>query len=394
MKQLLQFILITSSFVILSCASLIQKKHQGTGDLGVIIERANGSVLIVENMNQQILGRIEGLGDLSHASVVFHRNGLYAYVFGRDGGLTKINLLDQKVEKRIIQGGNSIGGAISQDSTMVAVSNYEPGGIKIFSADDLSLIADIPAEFAPKMFSKTVGIVDAPLNQFVYSLFEGGEIWSVQIQKNQAPLIRKFTNVGKEPYDGLVSPDGRYYLAGLFGENGIAMIDLWHPEKASKKIMQNYGKEDPRLPVYKMPHFEGWSMCGQFAYIPGVGHHEIIVVDKANWQELKRIPTYGQPVFAMADPQCRQLLINFAMPENDSLQVFDLDKMEMSKTMKLGPGVLHMEFTPKGDQVWISIRDQNEIQIFKTDDWTLIKKLPALNPSGIFFSNRAHKIGM
>ena len=45
---------------------------------------------------------------------------------------------------RIVQAGNSIGGAISDDGRLVAVSNYEPGGVRVFDADTLELVADIP----------------------------------------------------------------------------------------------------------------------------------------------------------------------------------------------------------------------------------------------------------
>ena len=70
---------------------------QGTGDLGVVIERASGSVQIINTTQRTSLGRIEGLGDLSHASVVFSRDARYAYVFGRDGGLSKLDLLQQRI---------------------------------------------------------------------------------------------------------------------------------------------------------------------------------------------------------------------------------------------------------------------------------------------------------
>ena len=162
--------------VLLLSACAHQTQYKATGDLGVVIERANGSLQIINTSQHRSLSRVSGLGDLSHASVVYSRDERFAYVFGRDGGLTKVDLLEQRITKRIIQGGNSIGGAISQDGTMVAVSNYEPGGIKIFSTDNLELIADIPAEYAPGRFSKTVGLVDAPGNHFVFSLYDGNEI--------------------------------------------------------------------------------------------------------------------------------------------------------------------------------------------------------------------------
>ena len=64
---------------------------RGTGDLGVVIERASGSVQILDTTQRTRLARVEGLGDLSHASVSYSRDARYAYVFGRDGGLSKID---------------------------------------------------------------------------------------------------------------------------------------------------------------------------------------------------------------------------------------------------------------------------------------------------------------
>ena len=104
---------------------------RGTGDLGIIIERADGAVVVVDTTTRTMLGRIEGLGDLSHASAVFSRDQRYAYVFGRDGGLTKLDLLDLGIARRVVQSGNSIGGAISDDGTLVAVSC----GSGLFSVD-------------------------------------------------------------------------------------------------------------------------------------------------------------------------------------------------------------------------------------------------------------------
>lgn len=80
-----------------------QQPLRGTGDLGVVVERATGSLQIIESSNQSQLARVEGLGDLSHASVVFSRDQRYAYVFGRDGGLTKVDLLRQRIDRRVVQ---------------------------------------------------------------------------------------------------------------------------------------------------------------------------------------------------------------------------------------------------------------------------------------------------
>jgi len=152
--------LISIIFALLTLLISPQTMARGTGDLGIVIERATGSVQIIETSTNSSLGRVEGLGDLSHASAVYSRDEQYAYIFGRDGGLSKIDIINKTLIKRIQQSGNSIGGAISQDGRLVAVSNYKPGGVKIFNADTLTLVADIPATYGThNQLSKVIGVV-------------------------------------------------------------------------------------------------------------------------------------------------------------------------------------------------------------------------------------------
>ncbi len=366
---------------------------RGSGDLGVIIERAKGSVLIVDTTMHKRLGRVTDLGDLSHASVVYSRDQRYAYIFGRDGGLTKLDILHKKIIRRVMQSGNSIGGAISQDGRLVAVSNYKPGGVKVFDAATLDLVADIPAKFGEnEQLSKVIGLVDAPNQQFVFSLFDAGEIWLADMHIPNAPKITKFTDIGKKPYDALISPDGRYYIAGLFGDNGFALLDLWDIHAGVKRILPDYAKDRAKLPVYKMPHLEGWAMAGDYTFVPAMGQHEVLVMK--NWQQVKTIPVHGQPVFVMARPDGRHVWVNFAMPHNDTVQIIDVMTMAIIKTLKPGKGVLHMEFTPRGEEVWVSVRDADKVIVYNTETFAEVATLPADKPSGIFFTARAHKIGL
>lgn len=368
---------------------------RGTGDLALVVERADGAVQVVETSGNSRLARIEGLGDLSHASAVFSRDQRYAYVFGRDGGLSKVDLLAGEVVARTIQSGNSIGGAISQDGRLVAVSNYEPGGVKVFSAADLSLVADIPAAYAEGKRSKVIGLVDAPGQRFVFSLWDAGEIWLADFGQGQAePVLTKFKDIGTNPYDALITPDGRYYIAGLFGEDGLALLDLWHPERGVRRILPGYGRGEQKLPVYKMPHLEGWAVAGNRAFVPAVGRHEVLVVDLHSWQEVGRIPVHGQPVFVMARPDGRQIWVNFAFPDNDTVQVIDAEDLSIARTLRPGKGVLHMEFEPRGEEVWLSVRDQDELHVYDTASFERRATLPARKPSGIFMTARAARIGL
>ncbi|MGG4580280.1 cytochrome D1 domain-containing protein [Alcaligenes sp. Me129] len=365
---------------------------RGTNDLGLIVERAKGSVAVIETSHRSRLARIEGLGDLSHAHITYSRDGRYGYVFGRDGGLSKVDLLQQALVHRVIQSGNAIGGAISQDGKLIVVQNYEPGGIKVFDADTLALISEVPSYYAPNKRAKVVGLADLPNQQFAYSLFEAGEIWLTDLSDPLRPTTRRFA-AGRQPYDAMVTPDGRYYIAGLFGEDALAMLDLWNPERGVQKILQGYGRGETALPVYKMPHLRGWSLAGQDLFLPAIGRHEVLVASTVNWQEKTRIPVHGQPVFVMAQPDGRQVWVNFAFPDNDKVQVIDVATLEVVQTLDVGKAVLHMEFTPRGEAVWISARDDNKVSVYDTHNFKRLDSLDIQHPSGVFFTHRSGRIG-
>ena len=181
----------------LMLAAAARADTTATGDLGLVIERTTGSVLLVDQSDRAALARIEGLGDLSHASLVYSPDERFAYVFGRDGGLTKIDIVKREIAGRVVQAGNAIGGAISDDGELVAVSNYEPGGVRVFDADTLDMVADFPTG------SKTIGLVDVPGRKFVFTMWDSGETWIADMSGAE-PRITKIPDMGKNPYDALV----------------------------------------------------------------------------------------------------------------------------------------------------------------------------------------------
>lgn len=358
-----------------------------TGDLGLVIERATGSVLLVDQSDRAALARIEGLGDLSHASLVYSPDERFAYVFGRDGGLTKVDITTRQIVGRVVQSGNAIGGAISDDGRLVAVSNYEPGGVRVFDADTLDMVADIPTG------GKTIGLVDAPGRRFVFTVWDTGESWIADFTQTP-PQVTTIPGMGKNPYDALITGNGRTYITGLFGEDGLTALDLWSETPEPIRVLPGYGRGEQEMPVYKMPHLEGWALTGREFVLPAVGHSQVLWIDADTLTETGRTQTHGQPVFAMARPDGRQVWVNFAHPLNDTIQVIDTVTKEVIHEFKPGPAVLHMEFTPRGHEIWISVRDANRIMIYDTRTFEKLREIEAESPSGIFFTARAHKTGL
>jgi len=119
-----------------------------------------------------------------------------------------------------------------------------------------------------------------------------------------------------------------------------------------------------------------------------------LVIDRTPFAEVGRIPVHGQPVFVMARPDGRHVWVNFALPNNETVQVIDVLTSKIIHTMKPGKAVLHMEFSPRGEEVWISVRDGDVVGVYDTATFEEVSTLPAKAPSGIFFTARAGKTGL
>lgn len=88
---------------LLLSAGCAQHEPRGSGDLGVIVERSAGRLQVVDTTRQKSIGAIAGLRDLSHASVVYSRDGRYALasLWEMDGALIVFDAESLKEVKRI-----------------------------------------------------------------------------------------------------------------------------------------------------------------------------------------------------------------------------------------------------------------------------------------------------
>ena len=142
-----------------------------------------------------------------------------------------------------------------------------------------------------------------------------------------------------------------------------------------------------------MPHLRGWAVAGRLAWLPAIGRHEVLVVDTDTWQEVARVPVAGQPVFVIARPDGRQVWVNFAVPDYHRVQVIDVPSRRVVRTLEPGKAVLHMEFTPRSEAVWISARDDRRVVVYDTQRLEPLAQLEIDAPSGIFFTARAARTG-
>lgn len=410
MKKLLISLLLPLIIVSVAfAADEPKRKVWGTAALMVIVEREKGNVVVIDSVNHELLGRVEGLGNLRHGSMVFSRDGRYAYVIGREGNLSKVDLIELKLSATAKTGENAIGVAISRDNKYIMVCNYQPGSVVILDSGTLERVKEIPAEVelpdGTKTASRTVGPLDTPDNLMVFGLMEGNSVWVVDMKQKDFPVIRKFKDVGDTPYDQLITPDGRYYVVGLLNSEWMGKLDLWKLDEM-KKIdvterkagLKKYGGDWKKVPVYHIPHLESWGISGNMAFLPAFGEKRVIVYDMRDWSVVKSVPIAGTGLFIVARPGGKEVWVDNVgapgSPEERLIQVIDVETLEVKKTFDAGKGAMDPQFTPKGEAVYISIREENKVAVYDTDTYKLLKEIPVDKPSGIFCTDRTSKFGL
>jgi protein NirF len=96
----------------------------------------------------------------------------------------------------------------------------------------------------------------------------------------------------------------------------------------------------------------------------------------------------------MARPDGRQVWVNFALPDYHRVQVLDTLTRQVVRTLEPGAAVLHLEFTPRGEAVWISSRDADRVSVVDTASFETLATIHVEAPSGIFFTSRAARTGL
>ena len=146
------------------------------------------------------------------------------------------------------------------------------------------------------------------------------------------------------------------------------------------------------LTPYRLRAYDDGSTPGLQLMAPG-GERVLVPDLEALWKEAARIAVHGQPVFAVAQPGGRRVWVNFAFPDNDVVQVIDTAEMRVLREIRPGRAVLHLEFTPRGEQAWISSRDDGAVVVYDTASFAELARLKAESPSGIFLAARAFMTG-
>ncbi len=372
----------------------------GIGSRVFVVERASGSLAVYDFVERKLLpDRITDLGNLRHATMIFSPDLNYGYLATRSGQVSRIDL--QRLERTgvVFTSENSIDNAISQDGRYIATAEYVPGGLTILDPQNMKVLKkhvasyDVNGQSVP---SRVTGVVDAPGNRFVCVLIEGAEIWVVDASRPDFPIEHRIKTRQDNPYDAMITPDGRYYVVGHMKSDRVSVLDLTQPKAGIREVsLRDPGRSYDRADPVKLPHLASWAVAGKWIFVPLVGEDRLAVLDRATWELAGSIPLRGHPVYAVRSPTEREVWVSFSGEEDDAfVQVIDVESLKVSDTLRIGRRIYHMDFTPRGSHVLISANKDNRLFLVNAASHEIEDSVEIESPSGIFGAWRAFRIGL
>ncbi len=363
------------------------------GAMLFVVLRAEGSLALVDARAGQLLPRrIEGLGDMRHATMVFSPWLDAAFVAARDGRISRIALPEARVTASRKTSSFSIDTAMSRDGALVAVAEYRPGGLTLLDTDSLQVVAHFASGDA-----RVTGVVDAPGGRFVATCMERGEVWVVRTRGGRPRIERRIPLGRGDAYDALITPDGRYYVVGHLGSDEVSVVDLEAdpPSVRSVSILPDALRDEEREVPVKLPHMASWARASGKVFVPLVGRPWLAVLDGERMEPVGSVALRGHPVYAQASPDGRQVWVSFSGEGDDAfLQVVDARTLRTVREVEVGRRIYHFEFVGRGATVAVSANGAERLLLLDTETGRTRASLPLPSPSGVFGVRRAFRLGL
>jgi len=359
-----------TAFLLLSLFTLLNAKEKY-----FVVERESDSVAIIEDGLTK--RHMENMHNMNHGVIKF--DGDDGYLISRDGYVVKFDPKTEKKEAEYKTSKSAIGFVIGKN--YVAVANYDDKSVDILDRD-LKPLQKI------KTGSKNVGIkiykdklIFAQMDSDRVSIYK-----DVKSGKSKPKFVlEKEFNVGKMPFDAMIQ--GNTYIVGFFLTKGFGVVDL---DKMEYKLINVTGAGDK--PVLKVPHFGFWSLSRDKTFIPAVGNNAVMVYDK-KFNFIKNIEVQGLPVFTSLSPDQKYIAVTFSGKDFPTIQIIDTKTLKLIKTFKFKGKVLHVRWSNKYPELYVSVNGANEVDVIDTKDWFIEREIYQVKkPSGIFlYENREKK---
>lgn len=375
----------------------------GTGNLMVVVERENQSVLVIDGTDLEVIKRIKlPKADRSHAPV-FSPDGRYYYVMGRNGYYAKVDLLAQEVVAEQTIGTDSRGSAISINGRYVVAGNYKPGTAVIMDAKDLKILKTIEGpevviDGKPRA-SRCASITDigGVKDLMAIAWKDAGQVWIVDMKTApEFKVIKKFKGAGASIHDASVSEDGRYYMLADHEGNHLWILDAYKDVANDSTAYKGAIGTDPT------PHAA--ACAGDVCFETNRGKGTVTAFNPATMTHLANIPTSSKfnpeaigGLFISKHPGAPHVISDAVIDGKRThryVYVVDVEKFETIKRIEVGAAAVHPEFTARGAYLFVSSWGDNKVVVYDGYTYEKVKEIPAITPTSVLSSKRGAEHGV
>jgi YVTN family beta-propeller protein len=195
--------------------------------------------------------------------------------------------------------------------------------------------------------------------------------------------VKHVTYVGRAPHEAFYTPDGKEVWVTVRGENYISVLDA--------KTFE----EKTRIITPSGPGMQIFSPDGKFGYICSSFNPETDVVTVADHKIVAKVRQESPfcPNIA-ATPDGKQVW--FTLKDTGRTQVFNAKPpFNLIKSIDTGPITNHVNFahTAKGTFAYVTIGGTNQVNVFRTDDFSQVATIPVGNlPHGVWPSGDGARV--
>ena len=195
--------------------------------------------------------------------------------------------------------------------------------------------------------------------------------------------IKHVTYVGRSPHEAFFTPDGKEVWVTVRGEDYVAVLDgATYQEKL-------------RITVPNGPGMQIFSPDGTYGYVCSSFTPETVVITVSDHKIVGRLRQASPfcPNIA-ATPDGKQVW--FTLKDSGKTQIFDArPPFSTLKILDTGPITNHVNFVrnAEGQFAYVTVGGLNEIQVFRTDDFTKVATIPVGKlPHGIWPSGDGKRV--
>jgi protein NirF len=100
---------------------------------------------------------------------------------------------------------------------------------------------------------------------------------------------------------------------------------------------------------------------------------------------IQNIKTQGLPVFTSLSPDQKHLAVTYSGKDFPTIQIIDTHTLKIIKTFTFNGKVLHVRWSQKYPELYVSVNDANQVNVIDTEGWYLQREIYQIeHPSGIF----------